>query len=101
MVTKSSWQETKRLAFESFKSDGKLNSPELEQIVKTGCTIGDFDENEKTILINIISSLTRADLNADMWAKVDELIHKLELDHDSEASIEYLDEEFDEFDNNH
>ena len=98
MVTKSSWLEMKRHAFEAFTSDGRMSPSELEQIVKIGCADGDFDEHEKAVLINIISNLTRADLNDAMWAKVDELIHKFELEHDSEASIEQLDNDLDEFD---
>ena len=45
------------------------------------------------VLINIISNMTRADLNDAMWGMVAELIHKFELDHDSEATIEKLDDE--------
>ena len=90
MVNKSDWQEMKRLAFEAFTSDGRMSVIELEQIVEVGCADGSFDEHEKIVLINIISNLTRADMDDAMWAKLDELIHKFELDHDSEASIEPL-----------
>ena len=83
----------KQHAFEAFKNDGRLSAGELEKIVEIGCTDGGFDEQEKIVLINIISNLTRADLDDDMWAKVDELIHRFELDHDSEAKIEPLDDE--------
>jgi hypothetical protein len=93
MVTKSSWKEMKQHAFEAFITDGRMSPQELQQIVEIGCADGNFDEQEKIVLINIISNLTRADLTDDMWAKIDELIHKFELDHDSEASIEHLDDE--------
>ena len=82
----------KQHAFEAFTRDGKMSVSELEQIVQIGCVDGDFDEDEKAVLINIIFNLTRADLNDAMWAKVDELIHKFGLLHDSEASIEQLDD---------
>jgi hypothetical protein len=82
----------KQHAFEAFQANGKLDVHELEQIVEMGCIDGSFDEQEKTVLINIISNLTRADLNDAMWAKVAELIHKFELD-DSEATIEKLEDE--------
>jgi hypothetical protein len=58
-----------------------------------GCSDGNFDEQEKTVLVNIISNMTRADLNDAMWAMVAELIHKFELEHDSEATIEKLEDE--------
>jgi hypothetical protein len=96
MVVKSNWQEMKQHAFEVFTSEGRMNVQDLEQIVEIGCSDGNFDEHEKTVLINIISNLTRADLTDDMWAKIDELIHKFGLGHDSEASIEHLDDEPDD-----
>jgi hypothetical protein len=103
MVIESGWQKMKQHAFETFARDGRMSVQELENIVEIGCADGNFDEQEKTVLINIISNLTRADLTDVMWAKVDELIHKFDLGHDSEATIEYLDvEEFldDEFEIN-
>lgn len=92
MVDNSNWQQMKQHAFDAFKSNGRIELHELEQIVEMGCSNGDFDEQEKTVLINIISNMTRADLNDAMWAKVAELIHKFELD-DSEATIEKLEDE--------
>lgn len=83
----------KQHAFEAFKNKGRLDVHELEEIIQLGSANGDFDEHEKTVLINIISNLTRADLTNAMWAKVAELIHKFELEHDSEASIEKLEDE--------
>lgn len=93
MVSKSKWQRLKQHAFEAFQANGRLEVQELEQIVELGCGDGDFDEQEKTVLINIISNTTRADLNDAMWAKVAELIQKFELGHDSEATIEKLEDE--------
>ena len=93
MVNESDWQEMKRHAFEAFSNDGRMSVQELEKIVEIGCADGSFDEHEKSVLINIISNLTRVDLNDEMWARVDELIHKFELHHDSDASIENLDDD--------
>jgi len=93
MVVESNWQEMKQLAFEAYSQEGRMDVQILEQIVDIGCADGDFDDAEKIVLINIISNLTRADMSDAMWAKVDELIHKFELAHDAEASIENLDEE--------
>jgi hypothetical protein len=95
MISESNWQRMKQHAFEAFARDGKVSVRELDKIVEIGCSDGDFDEHEKAVLINVISNLTRADMSAEMWAKIDELIHKFELGHDSEASIEHLeDDEF-------
>ena len=92
MVDDSNWQDMKQHAFEAFQTNGKMEGHDLEQIVEIGCRNGDFDEQEKIVLINIISNMTRADLDDAMWAKVAELINKFELD-DSEASIEKLEDE--------
>jgi hypothetical protein len=93
MGEKSTWKEMKRYAFEAFERDGKLSVPELERIVDIGCADGDFDEQEKAVLISIITSLTGAEMSNAMWIKIDELIHKFDLNLDSEAVIEHLDEE--------
>lgn len=82
----------KQHAFDAFNANGRVDVHDLEQIVEMGCSNGQFAEQEKTVLINIISNMTRADLDDAMWAKVAELIHKLELD-DSEATIEKLEDE--------
>jgi hypothetical protein len=92
MVNKSDWQEMKQHAFDAFAKDGRMSVAELENIVNIGVADGDFDEREKAVLINIISNLTRADMNDAMWLKVDELIHKFDLHDDSEAFIEHLDD---------
>lgn len=95
MTDKSDWQEMKRHAFEAFSASGSLDVPEFQKLIETGGTNGYFDEQEKIVLITMISSLTRADLSDRMWAMVDELINKFDLAHDSEASIELLDEDND------
>ena len=83
----------KRHAFEAFKNEGRMSVSELEQIVNIGCADGDFDDQEKAVLINIISNLTRAEMTDKMWIKVDELIHKFDLHDDSEAFIEHLEDD--------
>ena len=92
MVNDSNWQSMKQHAFEAFQNNGKLELQELEQIIKFGCDKGEFDDKEKIVLINIISNMTRADLNDAMWERVAELIHKFELEHDREATIEDLED---------
>ena len=95
MVNNSDWKVMKQQAFDAFTQNGRMSVQELEQIVNIGCADGDFDEQERAVLINIISNLTRADMNDAMWLKVDELIHKFDLRDDSEAFIEHLDDEGD------
>ena len=93
MVRKSEWQEMKRHAFEAFKSAGRMDADKFQQIVEIGGEEGEFDEDEKIVLINIISNLTRADMDDALWTKVHELIHKLELHDDGDATIEALHDE--------
>jgi len=93
MTDTSDWKQMKRHAFDAFKANGRLDMHDLQNIVETGCKDGEFDQQEKDVLINIIASMTRADLNNAMWVKVTELIQKFELEHDSEATIEKLEDE--------
>ena len=93
MVDTTTWKDMKQHAFKALTSEGPMNVQELEKIVDIGCAEGGFDSQDKAVLINVIANLTRADLNAEMWAKVDELIQKFELGHDDDASIEHLEDE--------
>ena len=93
MVVESNWQKMKAHAFEAFSRDGRISVQELEKIVDIACADGDFDDHERAVLIEIISSLTGADMSDAMWAKVEELIEKFDLGHDNEATIEGLDDE--------
>ena len=93
MVDGTTWKEMKQHAFEAYATEGRMDVHDLEKIVGVGCADGSFDDNEKAVLINIIASLTRADMSDAMWAKVDELIHQFDLGHDNEATMEHLAEE--------
>ena len=95
MVNESDWKAMKQQAFDAFARDGRMSVYELEQIVNIALADGEFDEQEKAVMINIISNLTGADMTDAMWLKVDELIHKFDLHSDSEAFIEHLEEEQD------
>lgn len=96
MVDTSDWKEMKRTAFEAYASDGMMGVDKLEKIVDIGLADGEFDEQEKEVLVNIISNLTGQEMTDAMWLKVDDLIHKFDLHGDAEAFIEHLDEEPDE-----
>jgi len=87
----------KQHAFDAFKRDGMISVAVLEQIVDIALEDGEFDNHEKDVLIEIISNLTGDEMNDAMWLKVDELIHKFDLHGDSEAFIEHLDDDDDEF----
>ena len=93
MVIESNWQKMKAHAFEVISRDGGLSVEELEKVVDIGCSDGELDKYEKIVLINIISNLTRADMNDAMWTKVEELIEKFDLQLDSEATIEQFDDD--------
>jgi helix-turn-helix protein len=93
MLNKSDWKEMKQHAFDAFARDGSMSVSELENIVDIALADGEFDEKEKDVLVNIISNLTSAEMTDAMWLKVDELIHKFDLNGDSDAFIEHLDEE--------
>jgi predicted TPR repeat methyltransferase len=95
MVKQADWTGIKQHAFEAFKRDGSLGVGELEKIFDMGCSGGEFDDQEKAMLINIITHLTGADMTAAMWEKVDKLIHKFSLEDDSEVKIESLDNDQD------
>ena len=93
MADNPDWEHMKKHAFEAFRSTGRLEAGDLEQIVNIGCSDGEFDEDEKIVLITIISTMTRADLDDAMWAKVAELISKFELGDDKEATVDNLAED--------
>ena len=84
---------TEKKIIQSVESSFSEEMKFLEKIVNIGVADGEFDEQEKAVLVNIISNLTRADMNDAMWLKVDELIHKFDLHDDSEAFIEHLDDD--------
>ena len=93
MVDGTTWKEMKQHAFEAYTNEGRMDVHVLEELIKIGCSNGQFDDNEKSVLINVIASLTRADMHDAMWAKVDEMIQKFDLGHDSEATMEHVAEE--------
>lgn len=97
MVDTSDWREMKRTAFAAYARDGMMGVVDLEKIVDIALADGEFDEQEKEVLVNIISNLTGEEMTDAMWLKVDELIHKFDLHGDAEAFIEHLDEGPDEY----
>lgn len=93
MVMESNWRKMKARAFEAYSRDGGISVQDLDEIVAIACADGDLDDQERAVLINIISNLTSADMSDAMWAKVEELVDRFDLGHDSKATIENLDDE--------
>ncbi len=63
-----------------FTDDGRLDVEELNQIVEIALRDGTVDDEEKTVLRNIIFNLTSRDLTTEMWARVEQLIAHYRLD---------------------
>jgi len=63
-----------------FSDDGKLDVIELDQIVKIALEDGVVDEDEKTVLKNIIFNLTSKDLTPELWHRVEQLVAHYKLD---------------------
>ena len=64
----------------SISNDGKLDSFELEKIVEIAMRDGAMDDDEKSVLINIIANLNSTDFDLVLWEKVERLIKKFKLD---------------------
>ena len=67
-------------AIEGFKKDGKLNVDELDHILKLAMDDNIMDKEEKKVLMNILFSLTSADLTPELWSRVEQLVRRFELD---------------------
>jgi len=93
-MNNSDWKEMKQSAFDAFARDGLMSVDELERIVDIALADGEFDRQEKVVLVNIITNLTGAEMTDAMWLKVDDLIHKFNLHGDSDAFIEHLVDEY-------
>ena len=65
---------------QSISNDGKLDAFELEKIVDIAMQDGVMDEDEKSVLINIIANLDSNDFDLLLWEKVERLIKKFKLD---------------------
>jgi tellurite resistance protein len=65
---------------QSISNDGKLDASELEKIVDIAMQDGVMDEDEKSVLINIIANLDSNDFDLLLWEKVERLIKKFKLD---------------------
>ena len=64
----------------SISNDGKLDAFELERIVDIAMRDGVMDDEEKSVLINIIANLNSTDFDLVLWEKVERLIKKFKLD---------------------
>lgn len=68
------------VAVESFKNEGKLKVAELDQILDLAMADDKMDKDEKKALMNILFTLTSADLTPELWARVEQVVRRFGLD---------------------
>lgn len=67
-------------AIESFRTNGKLDTFELDRILELAMQDGKLDTDEKKALMSILFSLTSADFTPDLWSRVEQVIQRFGLD---------------------
>ena len=68
------------LGMESFRSNGRLELEELDRIIALGLEDGCLDPAERSILIDIISSMSSKDLTPEVWLRVEQIVQVFQLD---------------------
>jgi hypothetical protein len=68
------------LGMESFRSNGRLELEELDRIIALGLEDGILDPAERSILIDIISSMSSKDLTPEVWLRVEQIVQVFQLD---------------------
>ena len=68
------------LGMESFRSNGRLELEELDRIIALGLEDGSLDSAERSILIDIISSMSSKDLTPEVWLRVEQIVQVFQLD---------------------
>ena len=68
------------LGMESFRSKGRLELEELDRIIALGLEDGSLDPAERSILIDIISSMSSKDLTPEVWLRVEQIVQVFQLD---------------------
>ena len=68
------------LGMESFRSNGRLELEELDRIIALGLVDGSLDPAERSILIDIISSMSSKDLTPEVWLRVEQIVQVFQLD---------------------
>ena len=68
------------LGMESFRSNGRLELEELDRIIALGLEDGFLDPAERSILIDIISSMSSKDLTPEVWLRVEQIVQVFQLD---------------------
>lgn len=64
-------------SIECFSNDGKLDANELGEILAIAERDGEIDQNEKRVLINIISRIQPSEIDDAMKQKLEEISKKL------------------------
>ena len=83
MAEKGKAREMFLLGMESFRSKGRLELEELDQIIALGMDDGMLDKEERSMLFDIISSMSTRDLTPDVWRRVEQIIQLFALDEPS------------------
>ena len=76
----SSAKEMLSRSIAAFSDDGKLSVDELDHILQAGMQDGLLDAEERAVLKKTISKLTHSDFTPELWARVEQLVKRFELD---------------------
>ena len=80
MTERGKAREMFLLGMESFRSNGRLELEELDRIIALGLEDGSLDPAERSILIDIISSMSSKDLTPEVWLRVEQIVQVFQLD---------------------
>lgn len=67
-------------SIECIRADGRLNTAALDEVVRIALADGVVDDSERQALKNIIFALNSKDLTPRLWARVEELVKRFQLD---------------------
>jgi uncharacterized membrane protein YebE (DUF533 family) len=80
MTSSSEAREMLHRSIAAFSDDGKLSVDELDHIIQAGMSDGVLDAEERAVLKKTISKLTHSDFSPELWARVEQLVKRFELD---------------------
>ena len=78
MKESKDYLEITYMSIDVFK-DGKCDRDELEKLLSIALKDGVVDDNEKRVLTNIFSRLTKEELTADVTVRIDEIKKKYSI----------------------
>ncbi len=80
MGNKHDAPEMFKRTIDAFSDDGKLSLEELDHILEAALQDGEFQKEEKRMLIDLISQLNAADFTPEIWDRIVQLVHEHGLD---------------------